>query len=266
MKVVLLAGGLGTRLGDETKACPKPMVTIGGRPILWHIMRHYAAYGFDDFLVALGYRGDVIKQYFLNFRELSADLSVDLARGHVQVHGEETIPTWRIGLVDTGMETQTGGRIKRLRRWIGNETFMLTYGDGVSDVDLHALYRFHRSHGRLATVTAVHPPSRFGSLRIEDDEVVAFKEKPQATEGWINGGFFVLEPEVLDLIDGDATPFEESPMERLSAAGQLMAFQHDGFWHPMDMPRDRELLEGLWRSGNAPWRSEPRCLTFGAAA
>jgi glucose-1-phosphate cytidylyltransferase len=265
MKVVVLAGGLGTRLSEETKTCPKPMVEIGGKPILWHILSHYSSYGYDDFLVALGYRSDVIKNYFLNFEAMNRDLTVDLSRGRYESHGPTT-PPWRVSLVETGLHTQTGGRVKRLRDWIGEETFMLTYGDGVSNVDIDALHAFHRSHGRLATVTAVHPPSRFGSLRLAGDEVVAFKEKPQSSEGWINGGFFMLEPQVLDLIAGDRTPFEEEPMERLSAMGELMAYRHEGFWHPMDTMRDKQLLEELWNTGQAPWKREERCLTFGAAA
>ncbi|MGV3615620.1 MAG: glucose-1-phosphate cytidylyltransferase [Fimbriimonas sp.] len=265
MKVVILAGGLGTRLSEETKTCPKPMVEIGGKPILWHIMSHYSRYGFNEFVVALGYRSEVIKDYFLNFETRNRDVTVDLGRGRVETHGSD-VPPWRVNLVETGMHTQTGGRVKRLRDWIGDETFMLTYGDGVADVDLLALHQFHREHGRLATVTAVHPPSRFGSLRLAGDEVVAFKEKPQSSEGWINGGFFVLEPQVLDLIAGDRTPFEEEPMERLSTMGELMAFRHEGFWHPMDMMRDKQLLDELWNSGQAPWRREPTCLTFGVAA
>lgn len=241
------------------------MVEIGGKPILWHIMSHYSEFGFNDFVLALGYRAEVVKHYFLNFTSMNRDLSVDLSTGQVDSHGAETRP-WRVNLIDTGLHTQTGGRVKRLRDWIGDEPFMLTYGDGVSNVDLLALENFHRSHGRLATVTAVRPPSRFGSLGLEGDEVVAFKEKPQASEGWINGGFFVLDPKVLDLIEGDKTPFEEKPMERLAASGELMAFRHEGFWHPMDTIRDKQLLEELWNSGKAPWRVEPKCLTFGVAA
>lgn len=265
MKVVILAGGFGTRLAEETKTIPKPMVEIGGKPILWHILTHYASFEHNEFVLALGYRADVIKNYFLNFRAFNQDLTVDLGRDRMAASGD-AVPNWKVHLIDTGLQTQTGGRIRRLRDWIGDEPFMLTYGDGVSDVNIEELVKFHRSHGRLATVTAVHPPSRFGSLRIEEDEVVAFKEKPQASEGWINGGFFVLQPEVLDYIAGDRMPFEEEPMERLSADGQLMAYRHEGFWHPMDTMRDKQLLEELWSSGRAPWRTEKRCLAFGIAA
>lgn len=265
MKVAILAGGLGTRLSEETVARPKPMVEIGGRPILWHIMSLYAAQGFDDFVVALGYRSEVVKQYFLNIHALSNDLTVDLSSGEVTLHRQSDF-RGRVTLVDTGANTQTGGRVKRLQPWLDGETFMLTYGDGLADVDLDELLQFHRGHGRLVTVTAVRPPSRFGGLVIRDDEVKRFDEKPQNGEGWINGGFFVMEPGVFDFIRGDETPLERQPMERLVEAGQLMAYRHPGFWQPMDTLRDRHVLEELWSSGSAPWKKEEKCPITGRAA
>lgn len=265
MKAIILAGGLGTRLGEETKSVPKPMVEIGGKPILWHIMRHYASYGINEFVVALGYKAEVVKHYFLNFHAMNSDLSVDLATGRTTVHESEATP-WKVHLVDTGLHTQTGGRIRRLRDWIDGDTFMLTYGDGVSDVDLHRLLAFHRQQGKLATVTAVHPPARFGNLNLDGANVETFAEKPQAAEGWINGGFFVMEPKVLDLIEGDATALEGDPLERLVRMNELAAYRHPGFWHMMDTPRDRGLLEEIWNSGNAPWNVEERWPLFGLAA
>jgi glucose-1-phosphate cytidylyltransferase len=253
VKVVILAGGYGTRLAEETEVRPKPMVDIGGRPILWHIMKLYAHHGFAEFVLALGYRGDAIKRYFLDFPYVNADLTVRLRANEVTVHQRHE-EDWTVHLVDTGLDTITGGRIKRLRGWIGDETFMMTYGDGVADVDLQELLAFHRRHGKLATVTAVRPPARFGRLDIDGERVAVFTEKPQAGEGWINGGFFVLEPGVVDYVDGDATHWEREPLERLAAEGQLQAYQHDGFWQSMDTLRDVRLLNGLWRSGRAPWR------------
>jgi glucose-1-phosphate cytidylyltransferase len=256
MKVAILAGGLGTRLQEETTVRPKPMVEIGDRPILWHIMRIYSAYGFNEFVVALGYKGEAIKDYFLNYRAKSGDVSVDLRTGDVTVHGGEgAVDAWLVHLVGTGQNTETGGRIKRLKRWIDDDTFMMTYGDGVANVDLKALLDFHRGHGRLATVTAVRPPARFGALTIDGQRGVAFSEKPQAGEGWINGGFFVLSRRVFDYIDGDATIFEREPMERLAADEQLMVFRHEGFWQCMDTLRDLRLLNALWERGEAPWRT-----------
>jgi glucose-1-phosphate cytidylyltransferase len=254
VKVAILAGGLGTRLGEETAVKPKPMVEIGGRPMLWHIMTHYAAYGQNEFLVALGYKGEVIKDYFVNYHHRRSSLTVDLAHGEVRTHASEC-EDWRIHLVDTGAHVETGGRVKRLKPWIGRNTFMLTYGDGIGDIDIDALLAFHQSHGRLATVTAVRPPARFGSLDFLGDQVARFVEKPQAGEGWINGGFFVLEPEVFDYIENDSSSFERAVLEQLAGEGQLMAYRHDGFWQCMDTLRDVNYLEKLWSSGEPPWRN-----------
>jgi glucose-1-phosphate cytidylyltransferase len=254
LKTIILAGGLGTRLSEETVIKPKPMVEVGGHPMLWHIMNIYAAHGFTEFIVALGYRGEVIKDYFLNFQARNANLTVDLGKGAVEVHQGQGLD-WRVHLVDTGAETQTGGRVKRLGTWLdGDDTFLLTYGDGVGNVDLKALVAFHKAHGKLATVTAVRPPARFGGLALEDDRVSRFTEKPQAGEGWINGGFFVLDSRVLDYIEGDGTLLESGPLEQLASEGQLMAFRHPGFWQPMDTIREKQLLEKCWESGQAPWK------------
>jgi glucose-1-phosphate cytidylyltransferase len=230
------------------------MVEVGGKPILWHIMNIYASHGVDEFVVALGYKGEVVKEYFLNFYALNNDITLDLSAGSTTVHDGRQ-PKWKVHLVDTGASTQTGGRVKRLRRWLGDsENFLMTYGDGVADVDIASLIRFHESHGKLATVTTVRPPARFGGIAFEGDRVSQFTEKPQTGEGWINGGFFVLNRRVLDYIDGDDTLWERDPMERLARSGQLMAFRHDGFWQPMDTVRERKLLEELWASGRAPWK------------
>ena len=253
VKVGILAGGLGTRLSEETEVKPKPMVEIGEYPMLWHIMGIYGRQGFNEFAVALGYRGEVIKRYFLDYHRISSDITVSLADGRVSPH-EAEIEDWVIHLVDTGIPTNTGGRVKRLQPWVGDATFMLTYGDGVADIDLHALLAFHRAQGRLATVTAVRPPARFGGLVFDGDLVAEFTEKPQIGEGWINGGFFVVEPEVFDYIPADSTIWESEVLERLAAERQLAAYRHEGFWQCMDTLRDVRLLRSLWESGSAPWQ------------
>ncbi|MGB6166831.1 MAG: glucose-1-phosphate cytidylyltransferase [Geitlerinemataceae cyanobacterium] len=253
MKVGLLAGGLGTRLAEETETKPKPMVEIGGQPILWHIMKHYAHYGFKDFAIALGYKGEVIKKYMVDYCSLNSNLTVNMGSGQVQMH-EGARPNWTIDLIDTGLSTNTGGRIKRLIPYMGNETFMLTWGDGVSDLNLQELLAFHRRHGKLATMTVVRPPARFGLPRLDGDRVVEFSEKPQIEEGWINGAFFILEPKVFDYIEGDDTLWEKEPLENLAKDGQLMAYRYDGFWQCMDTIRDKKRLQTLWESGTAPWK------------
>ncbi|ABQ90762.1 glucose-1-phosphate cytidylyltransferase [Roseiflexus sp. RS-1] len=253
MKVAILAGGVGSRLSEETEVKPKPMVEIGGRPILWHIMMHYSCYGFKDFVIALGYKGEVIKKYMVDYCSLNSNLKVNLRSGVVEMNGGYR-PDWNVELIDTGIPTNTGGRIKRLAPYLGNETFMLTWGDGVSDVNLHALLAFHRSHGKLATLTAVRPPARFGHLELDGDRITEFNEKPQTGEGWINGAFFVLEPAVFDYIDGDDTAWEREPLQRLAREGQLMAYKHTSFWQCMDTLRDKKLLESLWQTGKAPWK------------
>ena len=253
MKVAILAGGVGSRLSEETEVKPKPMVEIGGKPILWHIMKHYEHYGFNDFAIALGYKGEYIKKYMVDYSQLSRNLTVELKNGNIKVHDGD-LSEWTVDLIDTGMNTNTGGRIKRLKPYIGNETFMLTWGDGVSDVDLDKLLAFHRSHGKLATMTAVRPAARFGHLELEDNRVVEFSEKPQTAEGWINGAFFVLEPQVFDYIEGDNTQWEKEPLETLASEGQLMAYQHSSFWQCMDTLRDKVLLEDMWKKGEAKWK------------
>ncbi len=253
MKVAILAGGVGSRLAEETVVKPKPMVEVGGHPILWHIMKHYSHHGLDEFVIAVGYKGDIIKRWMADYSALSGHITVRPRAGTVQVHGTGC-DDWTVDVVDTGPSTQTGGRIKRLRDWVGAETFMLTWGDGVSDVDLDALLAFHRSHGRLATLTAVRPPARYGHLQTEGDQIVEFSEKPQIGEGWINGAFFVLEPQIFDYIDGDEIVWERQPLESLAKDGQLMAYRHYGFWQCMDTLREKHLLEELWRTGDAPWK------------
>jgi len=252
MKVIILAGGFGSRLSEYTDKIPKPMVTIGSRPILWHIMSTYASFGYNDFYLALGYKAELIKDYFLHYRSLNTDFTVDLSNGTVESHQTDETD-WRVTLVDTGLETMTGGRIKRLKKFIGNEPFMLTYGDGVANIDIDALLKFHKSHGKMVTLTAVRPSARFGDLDFDGNRVVSFEEKPQLHEGWINGGFFVCQPELLDYIDNDNQMLEREPLERVVNDGELMAYKHEGFWHCMDTRRDHDLLESLWESGAPPW-------------
>ncbi len=253
MKVAILAGGLGTRLSEETVIKPKPMVEIGGKPMLWHIMNIYASYGYKDFVLALGYKGEIIKDYFLNYHYHARSLTVKLNTGEITLHGGNS-EDWTVHLLDTGAETQTGGRIKRLASFIGNEPFMLTYGDGVSNVNIPQLLEFHNSQHKLTTLTAVRPTARFGQMVVENGKVLEFKEKPQIGEGWINGGFFVMQPEIVDYIPGDHTSWEFESLEKLAAEGQVAAFEHDSFWQCMDTLRDVSSLEKLWQEGNAPWK------------
>ena len=253
MKVILLAGGFGSRLSEYTEVLPKPMVPIGGKPILWHIMKTYAHFGHKDFYVALGYKAEVIKEYFLHYHTLNANFTVDLGEGTVTSHQLDELD-WKVTLVDTGLHTMTGGRVRRMKPYIGNETCLLTYGDGLSNVDLNQLITFHKSHGKMFTVTAVHPRARFGELEMKEEQVTSFQEKPQTGQGWINGGYFVIEPEFFELIDKDMTILEKKPLERAAQMGELMAFRHNGVWKCMDTKRDRDNLEEIWDSGNAPWK------------
>ena len=253
MKVVILAGGFGTRLSEYTESIPKPMVTVGGKPILWHIMNTYAKFEYKDFYVALGYKADVIKEYFLNYRTLNSNITVDLSNGGIVAHQQDTV-NWKVTLVDTGLNSMTGGRVKRMQNFIGNETFLLTYGDGLADIDIAALVKFHESHGKMVTISAVHPGARFGELGLDGNIVTSFKEKPQVTQGWINGGYFVINPEFFNLIQDDSTILEKEPLERVAEMGELMSYQHNGFWQCMDTKRDRVSLEELWQTGNAPWK------------
>lgn len=253
MKVAILAGGFGTRLAEETEIRPKPMVEIGSKPILWHIMKIYAHYGFKEFVIALGYKGDYIKKYMVDCCSLTSNLTVNLKDGRIVRH-EENGMDWTVQLIDTGTKTQTGGRIKRLAPYIGDQTFMLTWGDGVADIELDKLLAFHRAHGKLATLTAVRPPARYGHIELDGDRIVEFSEKPQTGEGWINGAFFVLEPEVFDFIEGDATQWEKEPLENLARSGQLMAYKHTAYWQCMDTLREKHILENYWNSGCAPWK------------
>jgi glucose-1-phosphate cytidylyltransferase len=253
MKVAILAGGLGTRLAEETEIKPKPMVEIGSHPILWHIMRHYAHFDHNEFVIALGYKGEYIKRWMRDYCSLEGDMTLNTKTGEYKLHEKEK-PEWIIDLVETGLNTMTGGRIKRLKPWLGESTFMLTWGDGLSDVDLKGLLAFHRSHGKLATLTAVRPAARYGHLEFEGNRVVSFTEKPQTAEGWVNGAFFVLEPGIFNYIDGDQTMWEHEPLTNLARDGQLMAYQHTSFWQCMDTLREKHILQKLWDSGNPPWK------------
>ncbi len=253
MKAVILAGGLGTRLAEETNVKPKPMVEIGGKPILWHILKTYSSHGINDFVICLGYKGYVIKEYFANYFLHSSDVTFCMEQNSMEVH-QKNVEPWRVTLIDTGEKTMIGGRIKRIIEYVDGEEFCLTYGDGVSNVNITELIKFHRTEGRLATVTGVQPPGRFGAIEYNDNRVTGFKEKPQGDGGWINGGFFVLSPKVVDYIEGDSTVWEQEPMENLATAGELSIYRHDGFWHPMDTLRDKRYLESLWDSNKAPWK------------
>ena len=253
MKAVILAGGLGTRISEETSVRPKPMIEIGGKPILWHIMKSYSAHGINEFVVCCGYKGYVIKEYFANYFLHMSDVTFDMQNNEMEVHHRKAEP-WRVTLVDTGDETMTGGRIKRIAPYLGDEDFCCTYGDGVGDVDISALITFHKQHGKLATLTATQPPGRFGAINLHGNDILSFQEKPQGDGGWINGGFFVLSPKVVDYIEGDHILWEREPMEQLARDGQMSAFFHNGFWQPMDTLRDKTLLEDLWLSGKAPWK------------
>lgn len=255
MKAVILAGGFGSRLSEETTLRPKPLVEVGGKPILWHIMNIYAAHGVTEFIIALGYRGEAIKQYFLSFYALNNDISVDLATGETTIHDGENQPKWKVHLVDTGLHTQTGGRLKRLKGWLrDDETFMFTYGDGVTDLNIEDLLRFHYRHGKLATVTTVRSPARFGRIGFSGDHVIDFYEKPEASEGWISGGYFVLNGKAIDYIGDDATVWEREAVEALVRDGQLMGYRHTGFWSCMDTVKEKNMLEEAWNSGKAPWK------------
>jgi glucose-1-phosphate cytidylyltransferase len=254
MWVGILAGGHGTRLAEETEIRPKPMVEIGGMPILWHIMMHYHHYGHNEFAIALGYKGEYIKRWFTDYCALSGSLTIELQIGSVR-HHKQTIPPWTVDLVETGLDTQTGGRVKRLLDWMGRQTFLLTWGDGVSNIDLDKLVAFHKSHGKLATMTAVRPPARYGHIELDGDRVAEINPTPQTSEGWINGAFFVLEPQVGEYIEGDDVMFEHAPLQQLAADGELMAYRHDSFWQCMDTLREKYILQSIWDSGRAPWMS-----------
>ena len=257
MKAVILAGGLGTRISEETSTRPKPMIEIGGKPILWHILKTYSHHGINDFIICCGYKGYVIKEYFANYFLHMSDITFDMANNKMEVHQQHVEP-WRVTLVDTGDETMTGGRLKRVAPYLkGEDAFCFTYGDGVGDVDISALINFHRAHGKLATLTATQPPGRFGALSLNGERITSFKEKPHGDGSWINGGFFVLSPKVIDRIAGDATLWEREPMESLAHDGEFSAYFHKGFWQPMDTLRDKTLLEDLWASGKAPWKVWP---------
>lgn len=254
MKLVILAGGLGTRISEETHLKPKPMIEIGGKPVLWHIMKHYSAHGVHEFIICLGYKGYLIKEYFANYFLHMSDVTIDMQQNKMIVHEQKAEP-WKVTLVDTGENVMTGGRLKRVRKYLGEDDFCFTYGDGVGDVDITSLINFHNQQQTLATVTAIQPPGRFGALDMENDKILRFKEKPSGDGNWINGGFFVLSPKVVDYISGDDTSWEKEPIEQLARDGQLSAFKHCGFWKPMDTLRDKTQLEALWESGNAPWKT-----------
>jgi len=254
MKAVILAGGFGTRLSEETNLRPKPMIEIGGKPILWHIMNIYAAHGVNEFIIAAGYKAEVIKEYFLNFYAINNDITIDLSNGKTVIH-DGNQPNWKIHIMDTGLYTQTGGRLRRLKKWLENEdVFMFTYGDGVADIDLNKLLSFHKSHGKLATVTTVRSPARFGRIGFDGDRISEFYEKPESGEGWISGGYFVLDPKVIDYIEGDGTVWERDPVEKLAYEGQLMGYRHYSFWSCMDTLREKNFLEELWNTDKAPWK------------
>jgi len=252
MKVIILAGGFGTRLSEYTEAIPKPMVEIGGKPILWHIMNRYAFFGHKDFYIALGYKLEIIKEYFLKFSSINSDFCIDISSGEIEIYNNKGLD-WKVTLVDTGQDSMTGGRIKRMQPYIGETPFMLTYGDGLADVDINSLINFHENHGKMVTVTAVHPVARFGELKIENDCVTSFQEKPQLNQGWINGGFFVCKSDFFKEIKDDSTILEREPLENIANRNQLMAYKHEGFWQCMDSKRDKDLLEGLWLKNQAPW-------------
>ncbi len=253
MKVVILAGGFGTRISEETHLRPKPMIEIGGKPILWHIMKSYSAYGLHDFIICLGYKGYIVKEYFANYFLHMSDVTFDLKKNTMEVHAEKAEP-WRVTLIDTGEKTMTGGRLKRVRQYLGDEDFCFTYGDGLSNVNITKLIEFHKRQNTLATVTAIQPPGRFGALDVKGNKINRFEEKPHGEAGWINGGYFVLSPEVIEYIDDDTVSWESGPMERLAAEGQLSAYKHEGFWKPMDTQRDNKQLKSLWETGEAPWK------------
>lgn len=253
MKVVILAGGFGTRLSEYTTSIPKPMVNIGDRPILWHIMQTYAHFGHKDFYLALGYKSEIIKDYFLNYKILNDDFSIDLSNGEIETH-QKTEIDWKVTLVDTGLNSMTGGRVKRMKEFIGNEPFLLTYGDGVADIDINELISFHKKNNKMVTVSAVHPGARFGELSLDGDMVANFEEKPQTSQGWINGGYFVIEPKFFDLIHDDSTILEKSPLEKVAQLNELVAYKHHGFWQCMDTKRDKDNLDELWGSNKAPWK------------
>ena len=253
MKVIILAGGFGTRLSEYTESIPKPMISVGGKPILWHIMDTYAKFGHKDFYIALGYKAEVIKEYFLNYRTLNSDFTVNLSNDSVVSHQQDAVD-WKVTLIDTGLNSMTGGRVKRMRDFIGNEPFLLTYGDGVANIDIDALVKYHKSHGKMVTVSAVHPGARFGKLDINENVVTSFKEKPQVTQGWINGGYFVIESSFFDLIEGDSTILEKQPLEKAAQMGELMSYLHHGFWHCVDTKRDRDSLDEMCQAGTPPWK------------